>query len=53
MNEPQVLEVKTHPAGAAKKGDPITRLRSLQLVCRPDLVRYRALRDDGESGLAG
>jgi hypothetical protein len=27
MDKPHDLEVKTHPAGAAKKGDPITRAK--------------------------
>jgi hypothetical protein len=27
MNNLKLLEVKIHPADAAKKGDPITRLR--------------------------
>ncbi len=30
MSKPQPLEVKTHPADAAKKRDPITRWKSLQ-----------------------
>jgi hypothetical protein len=53
MNEPQVFEVKTHPAGAAKKADPITPVKVIATGRSLDLVRYPALRDGGESGLAG
>jgi hypothetical protein len=44
MNKSQLLEMKTHPAEAAKKGDPITRIRSLQPEGSLDLTKYRELR---------
>ena len=35
--KPQIVEMKTHPAGAAKKGDPITRIKVIatrvNLIC--------------------
>ena len=50
--KPQLVEMKTHPAGTAKKADPITRTKVIATSIQwNDLIRYPELRGDGESDL--
>ena len=50
----QLIEMKIHSAGTAKKADPITVTKviatTIQLI---ELIRYPELRGDGASGSGG